>query len=648
MHEQPGRGDAALARIGQHAGHRRRQHGRQVGAFQHQVGRLAAQFLVDALDRRRRGLRHRDARAGRSGEAHHVDVLVRRQRRADARPVAIDQVEYAGRHACRVEVLGEDRGAGRRFLGRLEDHRVARRQRRRDLGADLVERPVPRRDHRHHAERLVHHPRLADALLEGEVLQRLQRADEVAEPGRSLRRHGQPDRRAHLLAHRRGEVRDARLIALDAAFEQCDAVRDARLRPAVERLARGGDSLDDIGLTAERDLGAGLLGARIDHLVALAALARDPLAIDIVLEVAAHPESPTGLFWNARYVGIGGDRLQPETRLPYGRMKEIDMARVARIERTGGPEVIQWDDVDLPPPGAGEVRMRNTAVGLNFIDTYHRSGLYPIALPGGLGSEAAGVIEAVGEGVSGFAVGERVGTFGPARGADASERNLPANQLFKLPDAVDDRPAAALLLKGCTVEMLVERCARVEAGQVALVHAAAGGVGHLLVGWLKAVGATVIGTVGDQAKGEQAKRAGADHVLLHKGVDVAAKARESTDGKGVAVSLDGVGTATWPVTLASVARPGLIVSSGNARGPVEGVSHGIQSQKGSLFVTRPTLFDYYVTPEERQAGIERLFAMLANGAISPEIGQTFALEDAADAHRALEAGKTQGSTVLLP
>ena len=175
------------------------------------------------------------------------------------------------------------------------------------------------------------------------------------------------------------------------------------------------------------------------------------------------------------------------------------MARVARIERTGGPEVIQWVDVDLPPPGAGEVRMRNTAVGLNFIDTYHRGGLYPIELPAGLGSEAAGVIEAVGDGVSGFAVGDRVGTFGPSRGAYATERNLPAAQLFKLPDNVDDKTAAAILLKGCTVEMLVERSARVEAGQVALVHAAAGGVGHLLVGWLKAIGATVSGTVGDDA-----------------------------------------------------------------------------------------------------------------------------------------------------
>jgi NADPH2:quinone reductase len=324
------------------------------------------------------------------------------------------------------------------------------------------------------------------------------------------------------------------------------------------------------------------------------------------------------------------------------------MARVARIERTGGPEVIQWVDVHLPPPAPGEVRMRHTAVGLNFIDTYHRGGLYPIELPAGLGSEAAGVIEAVGDGVSGFAVGDRVGTFGPLRGAYATERNVPAAQLFKLPDSIDDKVAAALLLKGCTVEMLVERCAKVEAGQTVLVHAAAGGVGHLLVGWLKAVGATVIGTVGDAAKVEQAKRAGADHVLLHKEVDVAAKVREITGGKGVAVSFDGVGKATWPVSLASVARRGMIVSYGNASGAVDGVSLGILAQKGSLFVTRPTLFDYYVTPDERQAGIERLFAMLAKGAISPEIGQTFALEDVANAHRALEAGETTGSTVLLP
>lgn len=320
--------------------------------------------------------------------------------------------------------------------------------------------------------------------------------------------------------------------------------------------------------------------------------------------------------------------------------------RVARITRTGGPEVIEWVDVDLPPPGPGEVRMRHHAVGLNYIDTYHRSGVYPVDLPAGLGSEAAGVVEAVGEGVDGLSVGDRVGTFGPSRGAYATARNVAAKQLFRLPDDVDDRTAAAMLLKGCTVEALVDRCARVQAGQTVLVWAAAGGVGQLMTGWLKAIGATVIGTAGTQAKAEHARAAGADHVLLHRDEDVVARVKDMTDGAGVAVVFDGVGMASWERTLAVTARRGLIVSYGNAGGAVTGVNLGVLAAKGSLFVTRPTLFDYYVTPEERQAGIERLYAMLRSGAIRPEIGQTFALEDAADAHRALEAGETRGSTIL--
>lgn len=324
------------------------------------------------------------------------------------------------------------------------------------------------------------------------------------------------------------------------------------------------------------------------------------------------------------------------------------MARVARIEKTGGPEVIQWVDVDLPDPGPGEVRMRNTAVGLNYIDTYFRSGLYPSPLPAGLGSEAAGVIEAVGPGVEGLAAGDRVGTFGPSRGAYATERNLPAAGLIPLPDSVDDRTAAALLLKGCTTEFLVERCAKVQPGQTVLVHAAAGGVGHLLVGWLKAIGATVIGTVSTDEKAAQAKAAGADHVLNYKQVDVAQQVRALTGGKGVPVVLDGIGKTTWEVSLAAAARRGLIVSYGNAGGAVDGVGLGILASKGSLFVTRPTLFDYYAEAGERRQGTARLFEMLARGAIMPEIGQTFALEDAAAAHRALEAGETRGSTVLLP
>lgn len=320
--------------------------------------------------------------------------------------------------------------------------------------------------------------------------------------------------------------------------------------------------------------------------------------------------------------------------------------RVARITRTGGPEVIEWVDVDLPPPGPGEVRMRHHAVGLNYIDTYHRSGVYPVDLPAGLGSEAAGVVEAVGEGVDGLKVGDRVGTFGPSRGAYATARNVAAKQLFRLPDDVDDRTAAAMLLKGCTVEALVDRCSRVQPGQTVLVWAAAGGVGQLMTGWLKAIGATVIGTAGTQEKAEHARAAGADHVLLHRDEDVVARVKDMTDGAGVAVVFDGVGMASWERTLAVTARRGLIVSYGNAGGAVTGVNLGVLAAKGSLFVTRPTLFDYYVTPEERQAGIERLYAMLRSGAIRPEIGQTFALEDAADAHRALEAGETRGSTIL--
>lgn len=323
-------------------------------------------------------------------------------------------------------------------------------------------------------------------------------------------------------------------------------------------------------------------------------------------------------------------------------------ARAAVIERTGGPEVIEWRDVTLPPPGPGEVRVRHTAVGLNYIDTYHRGGVYKVDLPAPLGSEAVGVVEAVGEGVTAFATGARVGTFGPARGAYATARNVAAAQLLPLPDDVDDRTAAALLLKGCTTEALVERCARVEAGQTVLVWAAAGGVGHLMTGWLKAIGAVPIGVVSSPDKARDAEAAGAAHVIDHRREDVAARVRAITGGEGVPVVFDGVGAATWEASLASAARRGLIVSYGNAGGPVTGVGLGVLAAKGSLFVTRPTLFDYYVTPAERRAGVERLFAMWRQGAIRPAIGQTFALEDVAAAHRALEGGETRGATVLLP
>ncbi|PAX09709.1 quinone oxidoreductase family protein [Sphingomonas lenta] len=323
------------------------------------------------------------------------------------------------------------------------------------------------------------------------------------------------------------------------------------------------------------------------------------------------------------------------------------MERVAMIERTGGPEVIGWREVELPPPGPGEVRMRNTAIGLNYIDTYHRSGIYPVPLPGGLGMEAAGLVEAVGENVD-LRPGDRVATFGPSRGAYATARNLPATELFRLPDDVDDRTAAAILLKGCTAEFLIERCAHVRAGQIVLVWAAAGGVGQILVGWLKRVGATVVAVVGTEEKAARVRELGADHVLLHRHEDVAARVREITGGEGADVSLDSVGQASWEASMNSLKRRGLLVSYGNAGGPVTGVNLGQLAAKGSLFVTRPTLFDYYREPGERAAGVERLWSMLRDGAIRPEVGQTFALADAADAHRALEAGETRGSTLLLP
>ena len=319
----------------------------------------------------------------------------------------------------------------------------------------------------------------------------------------------------------------------------------------------------------------------------------------------------------------------------------------AFIEQQGGPEVIQWREGELPPPGPGEVRMRNTAIGLNFIDTYHRGGLYPVKLPSGLGMEAAGVVEAVGDGVAGFAPGDRVCTFmGP--GAYATARNLAANALFRIPDGVSDEIAAAALLKACTVEALVERCAKVEAGWPVLVHAAAGGVGLLLVQWLKHVGATVIGTVSSEAKAAAAREAGADHIVRYDSEEVSPKVRELTGSKGVRAIFDGVGKDTWHASLDSAAPRAIIASFGNASGPVEGVNLGVLAQKGSLFVTRPTLFDYYREPSEAAAGVKRVFDLIASGALTVTIGQTYPLREAAQAHRDIEARATTGSTILVP
>ena len=324
------------------------------------------------------------------------------------------------------------------------------------------------------------------------------------------------------------------------------------------------------------------------------------------------------------------------------------MERAAVIHRTGGPEVIMWEDVQLPEPRPGHVRMRNIAVGLNYIDTYHRSGLYPMPLPSGLGMEAAGVIEAIGEGVTDWRVGDRVATFGPNIGAYSTARNIPANSLFLVPDDITDEVAAAGLLKGCTTEFLVERCAKVQPQWDVLVHAAAGGVGLLIVQWLKHVGARVIGTVSTDDKAALARAAGADHVILYGKEDVAAQVRELTSDKGVEVTFDGVGLDTWETSLNATARRGLIVSYGNASGPVSGVNLGLLAQKGSIYVSRPTLFDYYHNAAERAAGAEYVFDIFRQGIVEMTIGQRYALEDAAVAHRDLEARKTIGSSVLFP
>ena len=324
------------------------------------------------------------------------------------------------------------------------------------------------------------------------------------------------------------------------------------------------------------------------------------------------------------------------------------MARQAVIRTTGGPEVIEWVEVDLAPPGPGEVRVRHEAVGLNFIDTYHRSGLYPVPLPSGLGSEAAGVVEAVGEDVTAVAVGDRVTTYGPALGAYASARNVPADALLPIPAGIAFDVAAAVTLKGCTAEYLIERCARVQPGQTVLVHAAAGATGQLIVQWLKHIGATVIGTVGSADKAERARSIGADHVIEYKCEDIAARVREITGGEGVPVVLDGVGGSTWEASLKAAARRGMIVSFGNAGGPVTGVNLATLSQHGSLFVTRPTLYHYYTTPEERAAGVARVFDLVARGVLQVEIGRRYKLEEAAEAHRAIAAGETMGATLLIP
>jgi NADPH2:quinone reductase len=313
---------------------------------------------------------------------------------------------------------------------------------------------------------------------------------------------------------------------------------------------------------------------------------------------------------------------------------------------TGGPEVLEAVDLPVPSPGPGQILVRHQAVGLNFIDTYHRSGLYPMTMPAVLGLEAAGAVEALGDGVTRFKIGDRV-AYNSTLGAYSQAAVVPADRAVKVPDDVSLETAAAVLLKGMTAEFLVRRCHKVEPGQTVLVHAAAGGVGSILVQWAKALGATVIATVGSEAKVALARGHGADHVILYGEEDVAARVLEITGGQGVAVVYDGVGKDTFEASLRSLGRRGVLATFGNASGPVAPFTPLALSGK-SLFVTRPRLFDYIVTTAELDESAEALFAVLASGAVKIEVGQTFPLAEARAAHVALEGRRTTGATLLIP
>lgn len=322
-------------------------------------------------------------------------------------------------------------------------------------------------------------------------------------------------------------------------------------------------------------------------------------------------------------------------------------AHAIRIKEYGGPEVLQFVEVDVPDPAPGEARIRHTAIGLNFIDTYHRSGLYPAPLPCGLGSEAAGIVEAVGDGVSGIGVGDRVVYTGRPADSYSEVRNFPASQLVPIPDGVSDEQAAAVLLKGLTSWYLLHRSYPVQAGDNVLLYAAAGGVGLLAGQWAKHLGARVIGVVSTGEKAELARANGCADIVMADD-DVPSRVREMTDGEGVAAVYDSIGKDTFMASLDCLRPHGVMVTFGNASGPVEPFAPAELAKRHSLYVTRPVLFDFVDTRERLLSACEALFAVLQSGAVSIAINQRYDLKDAAQAHRDLEARKTTGSTILVP
>ncbi|KVO63709.1 quinone oxidoreductase [Burkholderia ubonensis] len=324
------------------------------------------------------------------------------------------------------------------------------------------------------------------------------------------------------------------------------------------------------------------------------------------------------------------------------------MAHAVRFHQTGGPDVLRWETVEVGDPGPGEVRVKHAAVGLNFADTYFRSGLYPVPLPSGIGVEAAGVVEAVGDGVTHVAAGDRVTYTGfiNTLGAYSTERLVPAAPLIKLPDAIACDTAAAMTMRGLTSAYLLRRIHAFNAGDSILLHAAAGGVGLIVSQWAKLLGLTVIGTVSSEAKAEVARAHGCDHVILYRHEDIAGRVRELTDGKGVDAVFDSIGKDTFDASLDSLKRRGLMVCVGTASGPIPPFNPQLLAMKGSLYLTRPALADYIADPAEKAALAGELFDHVAAGRIRIEIHQRYALEDAVRAHRDLEAGKTTGSSVF--
>ena len=325
------------------------------------------------------------------------------------------------------------------------------------------------------------------------------------------------------------------------------------------------------------------------------------------------------------------------------------MSKAIRIHQYGDPEMLRWEEVEVGDPGPGQLRIRQGAVGLNYIDVYHRTGLYPLpALPWTLGMEGAGRVEAVGAGVTGFQVGDRVAYASPPVGAYAEVRLIAADRVVMLPETIDDQTAAAMMLQGMTAQYLLRRTYRVQPGDVILLHAAAGGVGLIASQWARQLGATVIGTVGSDDKAELARAHGCHHVVVYTRENFVERVRELTDGQGVAVVYDSVGQATFMGSLDCLRPLGMMVSFGNASGPVQSFDPGLLAAKGSLFLTRPTLMTYTAQPADLAASAAELFEVVASGAVKVEIHQTYPLAEAAQAHRDLEARNTTGSTVLLP